>query len=115
MRFVLSLYGRYRNGISECVYWEGTPKDYAEGAMWVRRAAEYAGLDFLAGAMSVEEEFKRGLRKAAEKGSVDAQVILGDICLCKAFGNNQWRLLRKGSRYTEALMWFGVAALQGGR
>ena len=98
-------------------YWEGVPRDYADGARWIRRAAEegkYVSLSFLAGAINAaEEDFKRGLRKSAEQGCVDAQVILGEVCLCEGFNGKQWRLLGKGSRYLEALMWFGVAALQG--
>jgi TPR repeat protein len=117
----------YTSGTSEYVnrieavrkvfdYWEGAPRDYADGARWIRRAAEageFVGLGFLAGAISAGDDFKKGLRKAAEQGCVDAQVILGEVCLCEQFGDNQWRLLRKGSRYMEALMWFGVAALRG--
>ena len=123
------LSGRFNHGLSEAEYvnrvkatakrfdhWEGAPRDYADGARWVRRAAEtgeFVSLNFLAGAINTDEDFRKGLRKAAEQGCVDAQVILGEICLCKGFNDNQWRLLRKGSRHMEALMWFGMAALQG--
>lgn len=117
----------YSSGTSEYVnrieavrkvfdYWEGAPRDYADGARWIRRAAEageFVDLSFLAGAINMDDDFKKGLRKAAEQGCVDAQVILGEVCLCEQFGDNQWRLLGKGSRPMEALMWFGVAALQG--
>ena len=96
--------------------WEGAPKDYADGARWIRRAAkagEFVDLSFLAGAINMDDDFRKGLRRAAEQGCVDAQVIVGEVCLCKEFDGNQWRLLAKGSRHMEALMWFGVAALRG--
>ena len=123
------LSGRFdhRNGTSEYAnrieavgkvfdYWEGAPKDYADGARWIRRAAEageFVDLSFLAGAINMDNDFKKGLRRAAEQGCVDAQVIVGEVCLCKEVDRNRWRLLAKGSRHMEALMWFGVAALRG--
>lgn len=95
---------------------QGIPKDYAEGARWVRKAAEKkgVGLAFIAGMISSSGEIIKGLRKAAEEGSADAQVILGEICMGEA---HAFRIIEPSPMGKDpgmkALIWFGVAALQG--
>jgi tetratricopeptide (TPR) repeat protein len=94
---------------------EGVPKDYAEAAKWLRKAAEqgHAAAQFSLGGVCYANglgvpkdyaEMVKWWRKAAEQGHATAQRGLG-ICYSNGQGVQQ--------DYVEAVKWYRKAAEQG--